>query len=813
MDDEQKAPESRDAETDALRRRVADLERQAARREGTANAVAPFAEQFEFLQTLVDQVPSPVYFLDADGGFLGCNRAYESYLGLPLERIAGRSAAEFVPPDLVRADRDLIACGGARIYEAAVRFADGSVHDVVFHKAIFARRDGATAGLVGVMIDLTDWRRTERALRESEERYRTLVENMGEGIGILDPEERFLFANPAGERIFGVERGSLEGRSLVDFLDDANRAVVRAQTAIRRWGEASAYELEILRPDGERRTIRVAATPRFDAAGGFAGTFGTFWDITDRKRAVEALRASEENIRAYLNATAESAILVDAAGTVLAANKTAAERLDVPLRGLLGADLFAFFPEDLAASRRSRMAEVIATGAPTRFLDERAGTAFDISYYPVMDAAGRVARVAIFGIDVTARKRAEEERARFEEHVRQTQRIEAIGRLAGGIAHDFNNFLTSILGAASLLRRGLSAKSPELPKVERIEKSATQAAALTNQLLAFARGGPIRPVPVDLDEAIQEALELIPTSVKRRLRIVRRPGRGLKPVDADPAQLVQVVMNLCQNAAEAMGERGAVTIETRAADPSEAPEAFRAAGRTYNAACTWDTGPGIPEGQREHVFDPFFTTKDAGRGLGLSVVYGIVQGHGGWITCDQAPGGGARFTVFLPASSGRIPTTPPSANFAHRPSAVVLVVEGEKRAREMAKAMLESLGHRVLAVASGKRAADVFRRNRDRIDMVLLDAGLAGDAGAEVLRKILHSRADARIVIAVDFHGGPEVPPDLRRAACGVVTKPFDVRELGEAVRDARARGPVAPVPGPPGKSPAGGGGASSRRT
>jgi PAS domain S-box-containing protein len=782
MSDDERAPDPVLAELAALRRRVAELE---------ARARDPGRES-DALASVLDCLPVPAYFKDAGGVYRGCNRAFEEFLGLPRDGIVGRTAFDVAPLDLAAtyhaADRDLIARGGVQVYETQVRRADGSFRDVMLQKATLADAQGRTTGLVGVVLDITERKRAERSLRESEERYRVLVENMGEGIGTVDAQERFVFANPAAEAIFGVPPGGLVGRSVLDFVDGEDREVVRTQTAVRRWGERSVYELNIVRPGGERRVIQVSATPRLDEDGGFVGTLGIIRDVTERRQVLAALHQSEENVRAYLNAATESAILIDQAGTVLAANTTAAERLGLPLHRFVGRVMFDLFPPDLAASRRARVEEVFRTGEPVRFEDERAGTAYLTSVYPVVSPGGLVRRAAIFAVDITERRRAEEERARFEEHRRQAQKIEAIGRLAGGIAHDFNNILMGVLGAASLLRRSLGPASPDLRKIETIEKSATHAAALSNQLLAFARGGEAQLVPVDLDEVIQEALELIPSSVRRKLRIVHKPGTGLPLVDADRGQLVQVVMNLCQNAEEAMGDRGVVTIETAAADPASLPEPLRAGGAAFVALSVWDTGPGIPDDQRTLIFDPFFTTKDYGRGLGLSVVYGILHNHGGGIACDRAESGGARFTVYLPASSGRLPAAD-TARRVGRVTVTILLAEPEKVHREMAKAMLESTGHRVMPVSGGSRAIDLYRRNRDRIDIVLLDAGLAAEADADVLRRLLRIRPDARVVLTTVYGAPADLPAALAEVARGTVAKPFDVRELAVAVRKAIAPG------------------------
>jgi signal transduction histidine kinase len=296
------------------------------------------------------------------------------------------------------------------------------------------------------------------------------------------------------------------------------------------------------------------------------------------------------------------------------------------------------FKEEWAERMKLVEPTVIETGKAVRakewvtYPDGRRAL-LEIGVSPLRDSGGAIIGIIVVGRDVT-------EQNRLEEQLRQSQKMEAVGRLAGGIAHDFNNLLTVILGNLELLRGGAS--GPDAAElVESTERAATQAAELTKQMLGFARRQPLRTVTLDLNPLVKDALNLIRRSIDRRIAIDFRPAADLLAVTADPVQMQQVVMNLCLNARDAMPDGGTLIVETA-----------NAGGRVRLSVA--DTGMGMTEEVRLRIFEPFFTTKDVGKGtgLGLAVVYGAAQAHGGTVECHSVPGQGSRFDVYLPRGSG-----------------------------------------------------------------------------------------------------------------------------------------------------------------
>src|SRR5208283_2017195 len=468
-----------------------------------------------------------IFWKDTDLRFLGCNRLFAEDAGLsdPAQivgkddrALSWRSTAERYRTD----DMAVIQTGIPKVnYEEPQTREDGSVLWLRTSKVPLRELDGRVFGVLGTYEDITERRQAEEALRESEDRYRTLVENIGEGIGIVDSTETFLFANPVAEKVFGVGPGGLAGRTLKEFLSDEEYQRTQGETEKRRLGEKTTYEQVIIRPDRTVRFIELTATPQFDKAGAFSHTLGIFHDITDARRTEEALRKSEERLA-------------------------------------------------------------------------------------------------------------------------QSQKLEAIGRLAGGVAHDFNNLLTVIRGYADLLDEQLHENHPMKGDAREIKRAADRAADLTAQLLAFSRGQVMRPRILDLNDVMRGMQNMIGRLVGEdiELRTILAPGPA--PIRADQGQLEQVTMNLAANARDAMPRGGVLTIKTAgySFDADGTPEHAEIVPGSYVTLEVSDTGVGIDKETLSRIFEPFFTTKEVGHGtgLGLATVYGIIKQSNGYIYCASQPG-------------------------------------------------------------------------------------------------------------------------------------------------------------------------------
>ncbi len=392
-----------------------------------------------------------------------------------------------------------------------------------------------------------------------------------------------------------------------------------------------------------------------------------------------------------------------------------------------------------------------------------------MSFTPLEAAAGGVLVVQ----DVT-------ERRDLERQLLQSQKLESVGRLAAGVAHDFNNVLGSIVPCVEILRRRV--QDPRaLTYLDTIDAAAERAAAVVRQLLAFSRAGAARRIPLDLNRAVEGALQLLRPSLKQ-VELAWRPGSGLAQVAADETQIQQVLLNLALNAVDAMGGRGRVTVETRATED----------GRGLVLSVE-DTGPGVPPELADKIFDPFFTTKEVGEGtgLGLSLVYGIVERHGGSIRLLSPPGGGARFEVELPALGATQEKAPGSRT-------TVLLVDDDPLLLQSLAGGLEELGFSALPARSAEAALAAAEREDARLDAAVLDVRMPGTDGIALAERLRDRRPELPILFMSAF-AEDRAAEIARLSGRAVLTKPFPPSRLVKALREIlpAATPPERPEAGP----------------
>jgi signal transduction histidine kinase/CheY-like chemotaxis protein len=411
---------------------------------------------------------------------------------------------------------------------------------------------------------------------------------------------------------------------------------------------------------------------------------------------------------------------------------------------------------------------------------------------PIYDETGALRFLEGLAIDVTALKRAEAEKLAIERKLLAAQKLESLGVLAGGIAHDFNNILTSILGNASLARHDLASGQPIDRSLQQIELAARRAADLCQQMLAYAGKGKIVTDRVDLSELVRGTAALLEVTLKTRARLELHLASGLPAVVADPTQLRQIVMNLVINAADAMSGPAGLIIVTTFTQQADAALLRRAQGGaelepgTYVGIEVRDHGSGMTPETIARIFEPFFTTKFSGRGLGLSAVLGIVQGHRGALFVESTPGQGSTFRLLLPATTGAAsvsayPFPTPAARSVLRGTA--LVVDDEEAVRTIAGTVLGMHGAEVLLAASGEEAIELLRREGDRVAVVLLDMTMPGINGEETLRRMRLLNARQPVIL---MSGYSESETMQRSANLGVVRfiqKPFEIETLLAAAK------------------------------
>ncbi len=384
------------------------------------------------------------------------------------------------------------------------------------------------------------------------------------------------------------------------------------------------------------------------------------------------------------------------------------------------------------------------------------------------------------------RKGAQEERKKLETQLRQAHKMEAIGTLAGGIAHDFNNLLMGIQGNISLMLLDIDPTHPHYERLRNIQKQVQSGARLTSHLLGYARKGRYEVKPIDLNQLVEETSETFGRT-RKEIAIHRELAEDLFAIEADHVQIEQVLLNLFINAADAMPGGGNLILKTMNVDHNDMRgKLYDPKPGNYVLLMITDTGMGMDKETLERIFDPFFTTKEMGRGtgLGLASVYGIVKGHGGYVDVDSKEKHGATFSMFLPASKKKVRKPVKGADRVIKGSGTVLLVDDEEVILEVSRDLLKAMGYRVLLAKDGKEALEIFKKNQDVIDIVVLDMVMPNMGGGVAYDSMKEIKPDIKVLLSSGFSVDGEATEILERGCDGFIQKPFTMKKLSAKIRE-----------------------------
>ncbi|RJR43218.1 MAG: PAS domain S-box protein [Deltaproteobacteria bacterium] len=648
-----------------------------------------------------------------------------------------------------------------------------------------------------VLRDLTERKRAEQALGESEARFRQVVESSPLPIAIAVEGGMIEYVNHKFVETFGY---TLED---VPLLEDWYRRaypdpdyrwkkIVNWEKALEQAGSESrpteVSEVEVTCKDGSQKII--------DIFGTLVGnkTLGVFNDVTERKRAGEVVRESEARFRLVVeNSPLAIAILNGDQGEYL--NPKFVETFGYTLEDMpLVEDWFHLaypnpdYRQWVVANWRQALEEAAAGDGSIRGLEVdvacKDGSVRTVESWGVLVGG----KALVFCKDLTEIKKAQEEQARLEAQMREVQKLESLGVLAGGIAHDFNNLLMAILGNADLALLALSPASPARPNVEEIARASQRAADLCRQMLAYSGKGRFMVGRYDLTEIVREMTQMLKVSVSKKASLQYSFAADLPAVEVDATQMRQVIMNLITNASESLGdESGMISVATGVMDCDRAFLAEshlddRLPEGRYVFLEVADTGCGMSEETRRRIFDPFFTTKFTGRGLGLAAVLGIVRGHRGAIKVSSQPRQGTTFTLLLPAVAWEPGDRVLVGTLAAPPSrqGTVLLVDDDPHVRRVAGEMLKRLGIRVLTAEHGKKGVEIFRANTEEIDCVLLDLTMPGMGGEETFQAMRKVRPDVRVILSSGYDEQEVTRQFAGLGLAGFIQKPYTVVKLQE---------------------------------
>jgi PAS domain S-box-containing protein len=601
--------------------------------------------------------------------------------------------------------------------------------------------------------------------------------------------------------VFGWTASEAIGQSAIGLLLPgqirayATRRLAEESGGAHRVERTGQEEYPLLRRDGSEFAGRVTWAT-LDAADG-PSVVGFVHDLTEERKTEAALREGERRMRQVIDLVPHFIFAKDQKGRFILVNRAVAQAYGTTVEGLLGkADAdFAKSPEEVEHFRRDDL-EVIRGGCPKvipeEVLTDASGAVRVLETIKIPYTISDTGETAVLGVatDITERRRVEAE-------LLHAQKMEGIGRLAGGIAHDFNNLLTAILGYVQLLEAEMAPNSPLRADTHSIREAAERATALTRQLLTFARRDQAQPRPVDLSRLLLDMDRLLRRVLGADVELVTLPAPDLGPVEVDPGQMEQVLVNLAVNSRDAMPDGGRLVVATREVPDSELPP--EAAG--LGGAQPWveisvaDTGTGMKPEVLEHIFEPFFTTKapGTGTGLGLAICYGIVRRHGGHIWAESALGKGTTVHILLPRTGAGRPTEPPEESPADpgRGHETLLVVDDEDGVRDVMVRTLEAKGYKVLSSGTAPGAVALADRHEGTIHLLVADVVMPAMSGPEVAERFLAKRPASRVLFVSGFHDSGHVRRGMAPAAGDLLTKPFTPVALARKVREVLDRDPA----------------------
>ena len=513
-----------------------------------------------------------------------------------------------------------------------------------------------------------------------------------------------------------------------------------------------------------------------------------------RKRAVEALRQSEAQFRDLADMLPQIVFETDVKGNLTFVNQNAFNTFgytkDDFASGLNAAQMIVSKDRDRAADTMRKVlrgpSDVIGSEYNVRKKD---GTEFPaIIYSTNFFREGNPAGLRGIMIDITNRKRAEEERKKLQVQLIQAQKMEAIGTLAGGIAHNLNNILMGVQGRTSLMIMGKDTSDPDYEHLRGIEEYIKNAVELTRDLLGYARGGKYEVKPTDLNTLIKHENRMFGRT-KREIRVHEKYEKDQWTVEVDQGQIKQALLNLYVNAWQAMPSEGDLYTQTENVTfDKERREPFEIAPGRYVKISVTDTGVGMDAATRERIFDPFFSTKDVGQGsgLGLASVYGIIKNHGGFINVYSERGEGATFKIYLPASERETEEEgpEPKRNEIQYGQETVLLVDDEDMIVEVGKAMLEKLGYRAFIARSGQGALDLYENQGKKIDLVILDMIMPGMGGGETYDRLREIDGGVKVILSSGYSIEGQAKKIIDRGCSGFIQKPFAMEALSRMVRE-----------------------------
>ena len=604
----------------------------------------------------------------------------------------------------------------------------------------------------------------EEALRESEQQNKMILYHMSDYVWILDLSTlRVTFISAAVEKILGYNPDEIMALDLdtlfsPETMETVTGAIEKAVSIDGQDGvdpdRKNRMELEIIRKDGSKVWTEASFSLLRDNKEKPTSLLGITRDISDRRRAEEVLRESEEKYRTILETIEDGYFEVDLGGNLTFFNDSLCKILGYPKDELLGIDMKnrQYTDKENAKDLYQTFNKVYTTGKPDRGFDweliKKDGTKIivEASISLRSDAGGEPLGFRGVVRDIS-------EKQRLAAQLQHAKRMESVGTLAGGIAHNFNNLLMGIQGNASMVLLDIDSSNPRHKNLTNIERLVENGAKLTAQLIGYAREGSYEVKPISLNQLVKETSNTFGVT-KKEITVHQALSEKLYGIRADQGQIEQVLLNLYVNAADAMPGGGDLFLKTiNVTDKDITGKPYKVQSGNYVLLTVRDAGIGMDKETRERIFEPFFTTKGlaSGTGLGMASAYGIIKGHGGYIDVDSEVGEGTHFSIYLPATEKVIEEKKVLSDELVKGKGTVLLVDDEKTVLEVGKELLNHLGYEVFPAENGRGALELYKKNQDKIDLVLLDMVMPVMGGGEAFDRMKEINSNVKVLLSSGY--------------------------------------------------------------
>ncbi len=653
--------------------------------------------------------------------------------------------------------------------------------------------EGNFTGLISMALDVTEQKKSQTALFESENQFRRIFEDSPVGIGLVGLDARLIMANPRFCEFIGYSAVELKGKSFVDLTHPEDVHLDLDNLRRLTDGEIPRYEMEkrYIRKDGRVVWGRLMVTLVRDTAGNPLFGLGMVEDATANRKAAEI----HSQLTAILQQTTDAVIGADLDGKIFGWNRGAEAMLGYRLEEIVGKSTYLLVPpehrQELERLRILASGEENGSNYETVMLKKNGKLIeVSISVSTLKDPKGKIVGISAIARDITERKKDEASIRKHEEQMRLAQKMEAVGRLASGVAHDFNNLLNVIMGNAEFLIEDRENKIIHSEEVAEIKNAVWRGADLTKQLLVFGKNQVAKPRPVNLNDLCVEMNKMLKRLVDATIKPSFIQDKHLKPILIDPGQMQQVILNLVINARDAMPRGGHLIIETKnvaAADLDREKRPTLVAGNYVRLHVT-DTGTGMSAETQKHLFEPFFTTKaEKGTGLGLATVYSIVKQWKGQIFLNSTLGRGTTFSLYFPAlAENRIAVDlPEPTGSIPRGVETVLLAEDDALGRKVLVRILEKYGYRVLEAESGQAALQKAKDESGPIHLLLTDAIMFEMNGRELADELVKTHPGTKIVFISGYSQETLSDQGILRMGIHLIPKPFEIEELMREIRKA----------------------------